>query len=47
MSDSVESMQTRLHILAFTRGKCQLSTLEVEDTHVECVIGECVRSIVF
>lgn len=39
-------MQARLHIPAFTRGKKQLSALEVEDTrtianvriHVECVL---------
>ena len=47
ISDSVGMMQARLHIPAFTRGKSQLSALEVEDTrtianvriHVERVIG--------
>lgn len=43
-------MQAKLHIPAFTKGKTQLSALEIEDTrkianvriHVERVIG-CVR----
>ena len=48
--ESVGTMQARLHIPAFTRGKSQLTATEVEETrsianvriHVECVIG-CVR----
>lgn len=47
ISESVGMMQARLHIPAFTRGKTQLTALEVEDTrtianvriHVERVIG--------
>lgn len=47
IADSVGMMQARLHIPAFTRGKSQLNSLEVEDTrtianvriHVEHVIG--------
>ena len=47
ISDSVGMMQARLHILVFTRGKSQLTALEVENTrtianvriHVERVIG--------
>lgn len=50
ISDSVGMHQARLHIPAFTKGKSQLSALEVEQTrsianvriHVERVIG-CVR----
>ena len=50
IAESVGLMQARLHIPAFTKGKAQLSTLEVENTrtianvriHVERVIG-CVR----
>lgn len=45
--DSLGMLQARLHIPAFTKGKSQLSALEVEDTrtianvriHVERVIG--------
>ena len=32
ISESVGLMQARLHIPAFTKGKDQLSALEVEDT---------------
>lgn len=32
ISESVEIMQASLHIPAFTKGKSQLSALEVEDT---------------
>ena len=47
ISESVELMQARLHIPAFTKGKDQLSDLEVEETRaianvivrVERVIG--------
>ena len=47
ISESVGTMQARLHIPAYTRGKDQLSALEVEETrsianvriHVERVIG--------
>lgn len=47
ISDSVGMMQAKLHIPAFTRGKSQLTALDVEDTrtianvriHVERVIG--------
>ena len=47
ISESVGAMQAKLHIPAFTRGKSQLSALEVEETrkianvriHVERVIG--------
>ena len=47
ISDSVGILQAKLHIPAFTRGKSQLSALEVEETrsianvriHVERVIG--------
>ena len=47
IAESVGMMQARLHIPAFTRGKNQLTALEVEDTrtianvriHVERVIG--------
>ncbi len=47
VSESVGMMQARLHIPAFTRGKSQLSAIEVENTrtianvriHVEHVIG--------
>lgn len=47
ISDSVGMMQARLHIPSFTKGKDQLSSLEVEETrsianvriHVERVIG--------
>ena len=47
ISDSVAMMQARLHIPAFTRGKDQLSAMEIHDTktianvriHVERVIG--------
>ncbi len=47
ISDSVAMMQARLHISALTRGKDQLSAIEVHDTktiadvrtHVERVIG--------
>ena len=50
IADSVGTMQATLHIPSFTKGKSQLSALEVEDTrtianvriHVERVIG-CVR----
>ena len=50
ISDSIGAMQAKLHIPAFTKGKDQLSALEVEETrsianvriHVERVIG-CVR----
>ena len=52
VSNSVAMQQARLNIPAFTRGKDQLSALEVEETrsianvqihiHVERVIG-CVR----
>lgn len=50
ISESVGMMQARLHIPAFTKGKSQLSAVEVENTrtianvriHVERVIG-CVR----
>jgi len=50
IADSVGAMRAKLHIPAFTKGKSQLSALEVEDTrrianvriHVERVIG-CVR----
>ena len=50
IADSVGMQQAHLHIPAFTRGKSQLSALEVEQTrsianvriHVERVIG-CVR----
>ena len=50
ISESVGMMQTKLHIPAFTKGKSQLSPLQVENTytianvqiHVERVIG-CVR----
>ena len=46
--DSVGAMQAQLNIPAFTKGKNQLSALEIEETrmikanvriHVECVIG--------
>ena len=47
IADSVASMRAELHIPAFTRGKAQLSAMEVEETrrianvriHVERVIG--------
>ena len=47
ISDSVALMQAELHIPAFTKGKNQLSPLEVENTrnianvriHIERVIG--------
>ena len=47
IAESVGMMQARLHIPAFTRGKQQLTALEVEETrtianvriHVERVIG--------
>ena len=47
IADAVGMMQARLHIPAFTKGKSQLSALEVEETrkianvriHVECVIS--------
>ena len=47
ISDSVGILQAKLHIPAFTRGKSQLSALEVEETcsianvmiHVERIIG--------
>ena len=47
IAESVGTMQARLHIPAFTKGKSQLSALEVEETrfianvriHVERVIG--------
>ena len=47
IADSVGTLQARLHIPAFTKGKSQLSALEVEETrsianvriHVERVIG--------
>ena len=47
IAESVGMMHAKLHIPAFTRGKQQLTALEVEDTrtianvriHVECVIG--------
>jgi len=47
ISDSVGMMQARLHMPVFTRGKSQLTALEVENTrtianvriHVERVIG--------
>ncbi|XP_065912378.1 uncharacterized protein [Dysidea avara] len=47
IADSVASMRAELHIPAFTRGKSQLSAMEVEETrrianvriHVERVIG--------
>lgn len=47
IAESVGMMQAKLHIPAFTRGKQQLTALEVEDTrsianvriHVERVIG--------
>ena len=47
IEDSVSAFQAQLHIPAFTKGKSQLSTLEVEETraianvriHVERVIG--------
>ena len=47
ISESVGIMQARLHIPSFTKGKDQLSALEVEETraianvriHVERVIG--------
>ena len=50
ISESVGMMQAKLHIPAFTKGKSQLSALEVENTrtianvriHIERVIG-CVR----
>ena len=50
IADSVSIMQAILHIPSFTKGKSQLSALEVEDTrtianvciHMKCVIG-CVR----
>ena len=50
IADSIGAMQAKLHIPAFTKGKSQLSALEVENTrtianvriHVERVIG-CVR----
>ena len=50
IADSVGMRQAKLHILAFTKGKNQLSALEIEATrtianvriHVERVIG-CVR----
>ena len=50
IADSVSTMQAILHIPSFTKGKSQLSALEVEDTrtianvriHMERVIG-CVR----
>ena len=50
IAESVGTMQARLHIPAFTRGKSQLTATEVEETrsianvriHVERVIG-CVR----
>ncbi len=32
ISDSVAMMQARLHIPAFTRGKDQLSAMEIHDT---------------
>ena len=47
ITDSVGMMQATLHILVFTKGKSQLSAMEVQETrtiayvriHVECVIG--------
>ena len=50
IAESVGIMQAKLHIPAFTKGKSQLSALEIEDTrkianvwiHIERVIG-CVR----
>ena len=50
IEDSVAIMQAKLHIPAFTKGKSQLSAIEIEDTrkianvriHVERVIG-CVK----
>ena len=50
IAESVGTVQARLHIPAFTKGKTQLSALEVEETrsianvriHVERVIG-CVK----
>jgi len=50
IADSVGTVQARLHIPAFTKGKRQLTATEVEDTpsianvriHVERIIG-CVR----
>ena len=47
IAESVRTMQARLHIPAFKKGKSQLSALEVEETrsianvrvHVERVIG--------
>ena len=47
IAESVGTMQAKLHIPAFTKGKSQLSPLEVEETrsianvriHVERVIG--------
>ena len=47
ITDSVQMMQATLHIPAFTKGKSQLSALEVHETrtianvrlHVEHVIG--------
>ena len=47
IADSVGYYQAKLYIPAFTKGKKQLSTQEVEETrqitnvriHVECVIG--------
>ena len=47
IAESVGSMQAKLHISTFTKGKTQLSALEVEETrkianvkiHVERVIG--------
>ena len=47
ISDSVGMLQVKLHIPAFTRGKSQLSALEVEETpsianvriHIERVTG--------
>ena len=55
ISESVGLMQARFHIPAFTKGKDQLSALEVEETraipnvriHVESVIGAlCQRYII-
>ena len=49
ISDSVGMMQARLHIPAFTRGKRQLSALEVEDTRTianVCIYVECVNGVV-
>ena len=47
IAESVGTVQAKLHIPAFTKGKSQLLALEVEETrsianvriHVECVIG--------